>query len=231
MHIRTLSQFALATSLAVASLGAQAASYTFTFDDVNSSTLLANSGALSVSTGVSFNNAYLVGDDDGFGGQITDVYGNAIPGPTSHWEIDSVYLDASVVDPSYYARATGSAAAGQALDANYSPILVNFGSVGALSSFSFALDGSGERNNWGPNAQLLFVDATGHVIQTVAFDQSVSNAVVTVNAISANAVGVVLPNGKLYDNVSISAVPEPESLALVLAGLGLVGVSAARRRS
>jgi hypothetical protein len=231
MHIRTLSQLALATTLAAASLGAQAASYTFTFDDVNSSTLLANSGTLSVSSGVSFNNATLVGDDDGFGGQITDLYGNAIPGATSHWEIDPTYLDASVVDPSYYGRSTGSAAAGFGLDANFSPILVNFGSVGALSSFSFALDGSGERNNWGPNAQLLFVDATGHVIQTVSFDQGVSNAVVTVNAISANAVGVVLPNGKVYDNVAISAVPEPESLALVLAGLGIVGVSAARRRS
>jgi hypothetical protein len=230
MHIRTLSQLALAASLAAASLGAQAASYTFTFDDVNSSTLLANSSALSVSSGVTFNNATLVGDPDGFGGQITDVYGNAIPGATSHWEIDPSYLDASVVDPSYYVRATGSAASGLALDANYSPILVSFGSVGPLASFSMALDGSGERNNWGPNAALQFVDATGHVVQTVGFNQGIASAVVTVSSISASAVGVILPNGKLYDNVSVSSVPEPESVALLLTGLGIFGLAAARRR-
>jgi hypothetical protein len=42
----------------------------------------------------------------------------------------------------------------------------------------------------------------------------------------------VLPNGKLYDNVNVTAVPEPESVALLLTSLGIFfGMSAARRRS
>ncbi len=228
----TLTKAAAIASLAVASLGAQAApSYTFTFDDTNAS-LLANTGALSLSSGVSFHNATLVGDPDGFGGQITDTFGNAIPGATSHWEIDPVYLDASVVSPDYYGRSVGASASGLALDANFSPILVNFGNVGPLASFSMALDGSGQRNNWGPNAELLFVDHTGHVVQTVLFDQSVDSAVVTVNGIHASATGVILANGKLYDNLTVTAaVPEPTSLALMLAGMGVVAVAARRRRA
>ena len=44
--------------------------------------------------------------------------------------------------------------------------------------------------------------------------------------------GIVLTSGKLYDNLSIStaAVPEPESYAMMLAGLSLMSVIARRRR-
>ncbi len=37
--------------------------------------------------------------------------------------------------------------------------------------------------------------------------------------------------GALLDSVSVSAVPEPESWALLCAGLGLIGVAASRRRT
>jgi choice-of-anchor C domain-containing protein len=37
--------------------------------------------------------------------------------------------------------------------------------------------------------------------------------------------------GPVLDNISVSAVPEPETYALLLAGLGLVGAAARRRRA
>jgi hypothetical protein len=37
--------------------------------------------------------------------------------------------------------------------------------------------------------------------------------------------------GALLDNVSVSAVPEPEIYAMLLAGLGLMGVMSRRRKS
>lgn len=60
--------------------------------------------------------------------------------------------------------------------------------------------------------QLVFTPGT-----TGAYDLSFSNA-------GGDNVGALL------DNVSVSAVPEPETLAMLLAGLGLIG-TVARRKS
>jgi len=85
--------------------------------------------------------------------------------------------------------------------------------------------------------QLLAYDFNGNVLESfnVSIDTDVNNydegKFVGFARASADIYGFGLSNGTfVVDNLTISAVPEPETYAMFLAGLGLLG-AASRRRS
>lgn len=202
------------------------ADYNFNFDDVVSGTS-ANNLTVNPYSDVSFLSGYLTADLDSNGNEILDLNTNQpIPGFT-HWES---YTDSTikVTDPTLYGY--GVAPSGtNALDARFDQVFIKFDTTQNLSSFSAQLDNS----QYGIyNASFIFLNAFGKTISSVNFDSYANpGAIITSGAINGVS-GIVLSGGKLYDNINIatvSAVPEPETYALLLAGLGLV-VAASRRR-
>ena len=82
-------------------------------------------------------------------------------------------------------------------------------------------------------SNLFFLNAAGKTISTVGFDKSQSGSIITSGAVS-NISGIILTSGKLYDNINIAtaaAVPEADSYAMFVAGLGLMGAVARRRNT
>lgn len=83
------------------------------------------------------------------------------------------------------------------------------------------------------------VDVTfGGTTQTYTLADNAPLATYTLTtSVSGGSVGLSFYNhggdnqGAILDNVSVSAVPEPASLALMLAGLGFIGFAARRRQS
>jgi len=65
----------------------------------------------------------------------------------------------------------------------------------------------------------------GWVTESILFTNS--DATTTLSFTSQDAGG---PYGAALADISVTAVPEPESMALLLAGLGMVGVMASRRK-
>ena len=93
------------------------------------------------------------------------------------------------------------------MDTNYN-LLVTFGTN------TKKFDGSSTALLTAPASYHLFFNATKTALTTVMFE-------------SAN---VVKSTGPLIDNVSVTAIPEPETYALMLAGIGFVGFMARRRK-
>lgn len=79
----------------------------------------------------------------------------------------------------------------------------------------------------------------GYVGDTLTYSLNVSSSkttpvLATFNWLGVNKVTISDGNGTYHtvlDNVTIEAVPEPETYAMVLAGLGLVGFAARRRKA
>lgn len=130
---------------------------------------------------------------------------------------------------------------------NGSPyLLAGFGglAIAAADGSSFVLNGWDLALGWyqstTPNTVTATFDlaAGGQVTQVLTLhtdsfsSTSLGQAVTRITLTSGNASGNTFASGYVsLDNINVSAVPEPTSLALLLAGLGLVGNAARRRRS
>ena len=214
----------LLTALALASASAQAAvgiDTTFTFDAVASGTH-ANLAIGSANSLIRFDNAKLFDD--------LDANGDPIPGQF-HWGIDTDdTIPAVTVDNPIDFWRNAAPSGINALNTAYGPVLLSFSTPLTLDTFSFTL----ENTTFGmPSADVLFLDATGHVVQTFSFQQDLSGATFQVSSIAPNVSAIVLPSGKFVDDVHIatSAVPEPSGVALALLGMGTVGAIIRRRRA
>lgn len=93
----------------------------------------------------------------------------------------------------------------------------------------------GTTNN---SLQVLAYDINGNVLETftsnidTAFDSYDEGRFLGFTRASADIYGFGLSNGTfVVDNLTISAVPEPETYAMFLAGLGLLGAASRRRRA
>ncbi|RZK99132.1 MAG: PEP-CTERM sorting domain-containing protein [Rubrivivax sp.] len=220
---RTALTLAAATAITLASASTHAAvaiDTTFSFDDVASGTN-ANLAIGSLSSLVRFDNAKLFDD--------LDVNGDPISGQF-HWGIDTDDTLAAVTVSNPIDHWRNAAPSGiNALNTADGPVLLSFNAPLTLSHFGFTL----ENTTYGmPSADILFLDATGHVVQTFSFQQDLSGATFQISSIAPNISAIVLPSGKFVDDVHIatSAVPEPSGVVLALLGMATAGAAIRRRR-
>ncbi|MGE5452826.1 MAG: PEP-CTERM sorting domain-containing protein [Acidobacteriota bacterium] len=161
---------------------------------------------------------------------LYDSVGNLLNDGAFHWvDASDVYGDVLVKSDS------AAVSASNVLWNDHAPILLTFSAPVNLASFSIQQDLSGLGNLQDMGSYLAFLDNTGHVItaDNVFYTQG-GHPGLTIASGAVNGVsGVLLSAGVHYDNLSIStataAVPEPESLALLLSALGVFGLMHLRR--
>lgn len=197
---------------ALGSAAANAA--TIDFDDLTSGAD-ANTDATAAANGISFSGAELV----------QDVNADGDPLGTFTWTATS--------DPVF---AVNSAAAGwgtapsasNALDARFNAVMISLSSPGSIF-FSATLDNSTlNGGNFTPGENdILFLDSSSSIIYRLFADQLAPGYVASasVNGVSR----IVLASGALYDNVTVSSVPLPAGVWLLLSGMGGLAVRSRRR--
>lgn len=195
------------------------ASFTMTFDALQAGDN-ANLDPVAQAHGITFVSTFVAPD--------LDANGDEIPGQT-HWE---AYPDPNgiyVVNPVAFGR---NIAPSQQLMLNglFDQTLISFAHPTKIDGFSFLVDTSTYGDLF--YVTIPFVDAAGKTVftspdflPTTLPGQSFSFAPIWVSGI------VLVSTSKLYDNISISVVPEPANWALFTAGLALTGAAVRRRRS
>lgn len=212
----------LAIVISTSSFAASAAQYTINFD-LLSSGANANLDQVAIDNGVSFASGHLVDTVDA----NFNVTGQ-------HWAAYSNIIDN--VDPSIFVQNSstlgwGAAPSGvNALDARFDQVLIQFANPTQLNSFSFNMDSTSYGNPQASN--VLFLDKDGNTIFTSQdYFQSSTTTFNHSFASSLTVSAVLLTSGKLYDNITIAAVPEADSYAMFLTGLGLLGFMLRRRQN
>lgn len=157
-----------------------------------------------------------------------DADGDVIPG-SERWRILDGAAPIVVRDPQSYDR--GIAPSGTlALDSVFQPTLINFTSRQLLTEFSVTLD----NDSYGdPNAVIQFFSAGADgnsLLASIPVDQTVPGFTAKLDRSLSDVDTIVLPSGALYDNVSLSVVPEPGKQALALVGAGALGIALLRRK-
>lgn len=152
---------------------------------------------------------------------VYDSVGNLLNDGAFHW------VDATATYGDVLVKNDGTAVSpGNVLWNDHAPILLVFNNGPTdLASFSIQQDTSGFGNLQTNGTFLAFLDATGHVMggSSVFYTQGPNPGLLISSGPVFGASAVLLAAGVSYDNLTISAVPEPEALLMLATGLGLVG--------
>lgn len=169
---------------------------------------------------------------DNFNG---NPYGlNTIP---SGWNVSGGTVDLVGAGGYGYLCATGG---GMCVDLDGSTsnagVLSRDLSLTAGTTYTSFFDIAGSQRGGSENLQIIFGSSTMS-LNPLASDSPWTQYSLTFTPTVTGTYSLVFNNaggdnmGAILDNVSVQAVPEPESYALLLAGLGLMGTVARRRKS
>lgn len=148
---------------------------------------------------------------------------------TSPWYMGPLVSPANIVNLGYYGYNGTLPASATGLDTNTtSPVLMKFSSLIDINSITITEDNS--RYGQSFNNNLFFVDAAGNYLN-VSQDFGATTSF-TYSPHLTGVAGVVLPfTSKFITGIAVNPVPEPETYAMLMAGLGLIGFMARRRKS
>ena len=146
-----------------------------------------------------------------------------------HWVVDAGAPAVTLEAMSSYGY-NGTAAPGvTGLQALWQPVLMQFDAPQLIASFQLQQDDSAY--GFPGTVSMTFLDANGQQVGNSV--DYVQNAVSTITSgpLADSVSAVLLTSGKFYTGIDVlTAVPEPETYAMMLAGLALVGLSARRAR-
>lgn len=210
----------LAAALLAASATASAGAFTASFDFDN---VASGSDADSVlgayASLIHFGNADTVLDQDAFGSYTG----------TFHW------VDASATYGNVLVKNDGTAISGSnVLWNDHAPLLVLFSAPQTIAAFSIQQDSSGFGNPQTDGSYMAFLDSSGHEIAGATFSYTQGGQpglLIQSSGTYENVSAVLLSGGVSYDNLSVSAVPEPGTWALMSGGLLVLGAMTRLRRS
>lgn len=154
-----------------------------------------------------------------------DEFGDTIPG-SERWVLAPVedFGIVPVIDPSSVGWGAAPSPS-KALDARDGTVLMIFTTPQSFASFSVTLDNSGFGDL--SDSPILFFDENNNLLFSASVDQTIAGLTVSTGALS-NVKTVVLPGNAFYDNVTVQAVPEPGTCALI--GLGVAATLLRFRR-
>jgi len=226
MSFHPLSRVAIATALFAALAQTANADTTLNFDSLTAGSA-ANSDPAALAAGISFDNAYYGAPVDANGNGIVDGNGDLIT--TQAWRVDPT-VSSPVAVANTQAQGWGTAPSSpNALDATQSAILLHFAAPQDVSGFSFTLPDS----TYGTlgSSEVDFLDATGQQLGAIIFTEGTPLALISLGGGPILGVkDVVLASGTYYDNITITAVPVPAALPLMLSSMaGLFAFSRRRK--
>ncbi len=215
---------AVLSASAVSANAANSISGFYNFDNVASGTT-ANSLLGADSSFMSFLNPDTVLDANGI---------------NFHW------IDATATFGDVLVQSDANAVSGNnVLSNSFQPILLSFAAAVNINSFSIQQDLSGFGNQQTNGSYIAFLDQSGHEISSLNQYYTQSDQSVAINpgkglllstGSVANVYSILLSGGVNYDNLSINAVnvaavPEADTYAMMIAGLGLMSLVARRRKN
>jgi hypothetical protein len=139
---------------------------------------------------------------------------------TEAWRVDPAAGPVTVENPERFGRGPAPSP-GNAMEALFQPVLVQFDSPQLIRHFSVTLDNDpfGERG-----LGIGFYDGANRLIASLEVNQTIPGYRAVAAFDLAGVDHVVLPAGAFYDDLRVSAVPEPGVWALGILGLTCLGV-------
>jgi hypothetical protein len=108
----------------------------------------------------------------------------------------------------------------------------NGGTELSLSGSTFTLNNFWARSGWAPSQALTVTGyLAGNQVATASFTLDQSYQQIVLNFSGVDSVRITSTSNTLIDDISVNAVPEPETYAMLLAGLGVIGLLRRKRRA